>query len=225
MRLVKAFIFSMLVVVLLPVGALCQPVVTGLDITFGSTSEGSFTLRHRAGVSVEMLDLSDRGGQEVFSLEGFTVDVSSSMQSVKLVCSITDIDTGNLVSTTSYSATPSSGGLHWSSTASSNLLSGLEGGVFYTLSYHVEATDSHSRSYTLDNAGTDYEVLFVVAGAHYVPTGDVNNDGHINIGDVSEVYKVILGVDMTHAAAADVNDDGVVNTGDISSLYLIILGE
>ena len=54
-------------------------------------------------------------------------------------------------------------------------------------------------------------------------TGDVNEDGYVNVGDVTELYKVITGVDMSYARNADVNGDGVINTGDVSALYQLIL--
>lgn len=54
--------------------------------------------------------------------------------------------------------------------------------------------------------------------------GDVNKDGQVNTGDISEIYQIILGNDLTNADAADINGDNAINTGDISALYLIILG-
>ncbi len=53
--------------------------------------------------------------------------------------------------------------------------------------------------------------------------GDVNEDGYLNVGDITELYKVITGVDLTYAHNADVNGDGVINTGDVSALYQLIL--
>ena len=54
------------------------------------------------------------------------------------------------------------------------------------------------------------------------PTGDLNGDGQVNAGDVSELYTLILAGDYTEEA--DLNGDGQVNAGDISELYSIILG-
>lgn len=54
-------------------------------------------------------------------------------------------------------------------------------------------------------------------------TGDVNNDGQVNVGDVAEIYAVILQTNLENESRADVNDDGVINAGDISALYAIIL--
>lgn len=55
--------------------------------------------------------------------------------------------------------------------------------------------------------------------------GDVNRDGTVNVGDVAELYKIILGIDLTNKAYADLNNDGSINTGDISVAYSIILGQ
>lgn len=53
--------------------------------------------------------------------------------------------------------------------------------------------------------------------------GDINGDGTVNVGDVAELYKIILGTDLTNKAQADLNNDGSINTGDVSKLYDIIL--
>ena len=55
--------------------------------------------------------------------------------------------------------------------------------------------------------------------------GDINQDGSVNVGDVSELYSIILGTNMTHASLADLNGDGNINTGDVSALYSIILAK
>lgn len=52
--------------------------------------------------------------------------------------------------------------------------------------------------------------------------GDVNFDGSVNTGDVSELYRAVLAgaTDLI----CDINGDGSVNTGDVSAIYEIILG-
>ena len=56
-------------------------------------------------------------------------------------------------------------------------------------------------------------------------SGDVNNDGEVNISDINMVIGIILGApadeEMMHRA--DVNGDGDVNIGDINALIAIIL--
>lgn len=52
--------------------------------------------------------------------------------------------------------------------------------------------------------------------------GDLNGDGSVNAGDVSELYGVIL--QGNSDKRYDLNSDGSVNAGDVSALYTIILG-
>ena len=52
-------------------------------------------------------------------------------------------------------------------------------------------------------------------------TGDVNNDGEVNIADVNAVIDMIL--DGGSNAAADVNGDGEINIADINAIIDIIL--
>ena len=56
-----------------------------------------------------------------------------------------------------------------------------------------------------------------------VLNGDVNGDGLINVVDVSTIYSVILGTDMTYADSADVDGNGIVNVVDVSEVYKIIV--
>lgn len=53
--------------------------------------------------------------------------------------------------------------------------------------------------------------------------GDINGDGQVNTGDVSELYKALLSGSTD--SKYDLNGDGSVNTGDVSALYKIILGQ
>ena len=53
--------------------------------------------------------------------------------------------------------------------------------------------------------------------------GDVNQDGTVNMGDVTMVMRIILGMDPS-TLGADVNGDGTVNMGDVIQIERIILG-
>lgn len=53
--------------------------------------------------------------------------------------------------------------------------------------------------------------------------GDVNGDGVVNVGDVGEIYAVMLGTDLTYADNADVDGSGIVNVGDVSEVYKVML--
>ncbi len=53
--------------------------------------------------------------------------------------------------------------------------------------------------------------------------GDANQDGIVNMGDVTKVERIMLGIDPL-TPGADVNGDGVVNMGDVIRIERIILG-
>lgn len=78
------------------------------------------------------------------------------------------------------------------------------------------------------NALTIMSVVVTVKsidGGIVAQKGDVNNDGSVNVGDVAEVYKIILGTDLTNAVRANINGDENINAGDVSALYLLIMGQ
>ena len=54
--------------------------------------------------------------------------------------------------------------------------------------------------------------------------GDVNNDGRVNVSDVTALINMILGLTEKDEARADVNGDGRVNVSDVTALINIILG-
>jgi len=54
-------------------------------------------------------------------------------------------------------------------------------------------------------------------------TGDVNNDGEVNIADINTVIDVILGGHFDHISACDVNGDGEINIADINFIISLIL--
>ena len=56
---------------------------------------------------------------------------------------------------------------------------------------------------------------------------DVNNDGHINSGDVVTIYNYIIDPDATgiHPFRADTNLDGDVNSGDVVDIYNAIISD
>ncbi len=56
-----------------------------------------------------------------------------------------------------------------------------------------------------------------------VLAGDANMDGYINMGDVTKVERIILGIDPP-TPSADANQDGSVDMGDVTKIERIILG-
>ncbi len=53
--------------------------------------------------------------------------------------------------------------------------------------------------------------------------GDVNDDGYVNVTDVSEIYTCILSGEYN--VACDLNGNDVINVEDVSKLYKIILDQ
>ena len=66
---------------------------------------------------------------------------------------------------------------------------------------------------------------FDLTSAKYTP-GDVNDDGSINIADVTSILSIMAGnqSDSLIREAADVNDDGAINVGDVTSVLSIMAG-
>ena len=66
---------------------------------------------------------------------------------------------------------------------------------------------------------------FDLTSAKYTP-GDVNDDGSINIADVTSILSIMAGnqSDSFIREAADVNDDGAINVADVTSVLSIMAG-
>ena len=66
---------------------------------------------------------------------------------------------------------------------------------------------------------------FDLTSAKYTP-GDVNDDGSINIADVTSILSIMAGnqSDSLIREAADVNDDGAINVADVTSVLSIMAG-
>ena len=66
---------------------------------------------------------------------------------------------------------------------------------------------------------------FDLTSAKYTP-GDVNDDGSINIADVTSILSIMAGnqSDSLIKEAADVNGDGVINVADVTSVLSIMAG-
>ncbi len=63
------------------------------------------------------------------------------------------------------------------------------------------------------------------AGGSDVKVGDVNNDGNVNITDVTALINYLLSGDASsvNLDAADVSGDDVVNISDVTSLINLLL--
>ena len=66
---------------------------------------------------------------------------------------------------------------------------------------------------------------FDLTSAKYTP-GDVNDDGSINIADVTSILSIMAGnqSDSLIREAADVNGDGAINVADVTSVLSIMAG-
>jgi hypothetical protein len=53
--------------------------------------------------------------------------------------------------------------------------------------------------------------------------GDVNEDGVVNMADVTKVERIILSLDQP-TPCSDPNQDGVINMADVTKIERIILG-
>ncbi|MBO4443234.1 MAG: endonuclease [Bacteroidaceae bacterium] len=59
--------------------------------------------------------------------------------------------------------------------------------------------------------------------AQNLPEGDINEDGNVDVSDVTALVAHILGSTQHEAAACDINGDGEVNVSDVTALVAIIL--
>ncbi len=62
-----------------------------------------------------------------------------------------------------------------------------------------------------------------IASVTVPQVGDANGSGTIDMGDVTAIYRMILGLDPVKSWA-DANWDGDVNMGDVVRIQRIILG-
>ena len=83
---------------------------------------------------------------------------------------------------------------------------------------YYEIGDIVNGKFTVNNVTAQYQ-----GGDESVP-GDVNNDGKVNVSDVTALVNMILGVSAMDQERADVNGDGKVNVSDVTALINIILG-
>lgn len=60
-------------------------------------------------------------------------------------------------------------------------------------------------------------------GVQYFIPGDANEDGVIDMSDVTKVERIILGLDEP-TRGADCNQDGVIDMADVTCIERIILG-
>lgn len=101
---------------------------------------------------------------------------------------------------------------------------------------------NNNHSYRFTGSGKDYTFTFnegqlsfsiseyeepVLPDPYSLQVGDVNGDGEINIGDVTYVVDILLGLQVNYDVQqrADVNYDKEINIADITEIIDYILGK
>ncbi|MDO4511707.1 MAG: family 10 glycosylhydrolase [Bacteroidales bacterium] len=89
--------------------------------------------------------------------------------------------------------------------------------------YYVRTKSSY-----IDTGGTlratDYGTVRSFVYKKVAALGDVNEDGEVNVSDVTALINRILGTAEYPDEACDINADGVVNVSDVTALINLILG-
>ena len=99
-----------------------------------------------------------------------------------------------------------------------------DGRYYYLYEYIGDGQDFlSSASAALSTSIFNVNEVFV-EGDNVPVAGDVNGDGFVTSADVTAVYDVMLGTDLTFQATADVNGDGYVTSADVTMVYDIMLG-
>ena len=92
----------------------------------------------------------------------------------------------------------------------------------WVLEFCVNGNDDNGNTFTLNNGGENYKILFSDNLASSVKKGDVNEDGKVDISDIVAVINQIAGT--SEYVGADVNEDDKVDISDIVAIINIIAG-
>lgn len=102
------------------------------------------------------------------------------------------------------------------------------GMVDIQIDYSALPAGEHTLSFRAKNSFGTYGDVYTIKfdPSKMFPTGDVNLDGTVGIGDIVAVTNVMAGngADADTAARADVNGDGTVGIGDIVAITNIMAG-
>jgi hypothetical protein len=154
------------------------------------------------------------------------------VSSVSPVVDATDVAVDTVITATFNKAMDSS-----TITTSSFTLDSIAGSVYYdsgtyTATFTPDADLAYDSTYTAtlstaitDVAGnpiaTEYSWSFTTV--QEVIPGDANGDGNVNAVDITNVERIIVGLDA-ETPGADANGDGNVNAMDITKIERIIAG-
>lgn len=118
------------------------------------------------------------------------------------------------------------GGSSWQLAQSIDSLDNVEvaGKSRMTAVWYLDLTTSQPATFRISMIGGGTAATYVddIALYYIDPTGDVNGDGEVNIGDVNAIIDVIIGGATN--GNADVNSDGEVNISDVNAVIDIITG-
>lgn len=87
-----------------------------------------------------------------------------------------------------------------------------------------QTTGSSTEYCFIDDIEVCYESTWEPEGPEFTP-GDVNDDGIVNITDVTTLIDYLLGNSLTiNEAAADISGDGLINISDVTTIIDFLLG-
>ncbi len=190
----------------------------------GSSDNSSMIIS--CGNASQTVALSDSPEQYTVVLNGCTdSNVKLAMNAVKKRSYIYSVDIydGDLTAKAPHRQVVEEGDSTW------RMVSGIA-----DTCYTVKALDGGIYEYMVKAIYTDgTESVWsniqhvTLTGGIAVLTGDVNDDGEVNIGDVTAIIDYLLGnaSDTFNIEAADVNGDGEVNIGDVTAIIDMLLGK
>ncbi|MCX6279163.1 MAG: dockerin type I domain-containing protein, partial [Bacteroidetes bacterium] len=125
--------------------------------------------------------------------------------------------------------------LHQDGTALFNLPGSYKGSSFYTTvkqRNHIETVSTSPVSYSTNNVSYDFSASaanafgnnqkLLATGVYGIFTGDANQDGIVNLLDLSSVNSAVLSL-LKGYIATDLNGDGVINLLDLSTVNSAVL--
>ena len=99
-----------------------------------------------------------------------------------------------------------------------------DGGTYYVVVWSPYFPNNYDWNWFL-NDPMPFTIDNSITPEPQYTLGDVNNDGKINIGDVTELIRLLL-LNAEYNIAADMDEDGKMNIGDVTALinYLLTNG-
>jgi hypothetical protein len=88
----------------------------------------------------------------------------------------------------------------------------------------AQVNQAHDKGWNVYHENADGTAWEPYAGSAFIP-GDVNNDGYVNIADVTTLIGMVLSGDTSASdcPAGDLNDDGYLTIADVTALISMVL--